>query len=68
MVKSLLDAEEAPLALNQGLGQRGRAALQGSISFEDARKKKKKRTKKKLSKHNIFDLSKRLISCSDTCV
>lgn len=46
MVKSLLDAEEAPLALNRGLGQRGRAALQGSISFEDARKKKKKEQKK----------------------
>lgn len=68
MVKSLLDAEEAPLALNPGLGQRGRAALQGSISWRTHGEKKKKKNKKKLSKHNIFDLSKRLISCSDTCV
>lgn len=35
MVKSLLDAEEAPLTLNQGLGQRDSAVLQGWVPFED---------------------------------
>lgn len=63
MVKSLLDAEEAPLTPSQGSGQRDQAALQDWIPFEDERGWKRKI----LGKHDIFDLSKRLISCSDTC-